>query len=116
MRACLPVICAKMMVWKIIYKKKFFFFYFHIREILCHSWESGFISGRLPDDLGGMTCTFLFLMVTYFRLREKMTRLNKLVSYMVVPLERLEKYNVYRYIIYQSNWSGPFSLVVVTPN
>ena len=31
---------------------------------------------------------------------------------------RLAKYNVYRYtgcIIDQSNWSGPFSLVVMTP-
>ena len=32
---------------------------------------------------------------------------------------RLAKYNLYRYIrciIYQSNWSGPFSLVVMTPD
>ena len=32
---------------------------------------------------------------------------------------RLAKYNVYRYIgciIDQSNWSGPFSLVVMTPD
>ena len=32
---------------------------------------------------------------------------------------RLVKYNVYRYIgciIYQSNWYGPFSLVVMTPD
>ena len=33
--------------------------------------------------------------------------------------ERLAKYNLYRYIgciIFQSNWSGPFSLVVMTPD
>ena len=32
---------------------------------------------------------------------------------------RLARYNLYRYIgciIYQSNWSGPFSLVVMTPD
>ena len=32
---------------------------------------------------------------------------------------RLAKYNLYRYIgciIYQSNWSGPFSLVVMMPD
>ena len=32
---------------------------------------------------------------------------------------RLAKYNLYRFIgciIYKSNWSGPFSLVVMTPD
>ena len=38
-------------------KKKKIFLYFHIREVLSHSWESGCISGRLPDNLGGFTCT-----------------------------------------------------------
>ena len=36
---------------------------------------------------------------------------------MASEVVRLAKYNLYRYIgciIYQSNWSGPFSLVVMT--
>ena len=43
-------------------------------------------------------------------------------SYLVAlcfEVVRLAKYNLYRYIgciIYQSNWSGPFSLVVMTPD
>ena len=40
-------------------KKKIFFFfflYFHIREILFHSRESGSISRRFPADPGGFTC------------------------------------------------------------
>ena len=37
-------------------RKKKFFLYFHILEVLPHSRESGCISGRLPDDPGGFTC------------------------------------------------------------
>ena len=37
----------------------------------------------------------------------------------IIEVVRLAKYNLYRYIgciIYQSNWSGPLSLVVMTPD
>ena len=46
---------TKMMVWKIIYKKKK---KLHPGDSvsLVGVLESGFISGRLPDDLGGFTC------------------------------------------------------------
>ena len=48
----LPYICAKMMVWKII-----FFFFSHPGDsvTLVGVRESGSISGRLPDP-GGFTC------------------------------------------------------------
>ena len=41
------------------------------------------------------------------------------VNLFTIEVVRLAKYNLYRYIgciIYQSNWSGPFSLVVMTPD
>ena len=41
------------------------------------------------------------------------------ISVHIIEVVRLAKYNLYRYIgciIYQSNWSGPFSLVVMTPD
>ena len=39
--------------------------------------------------------------------------------YIAYEVVRLAKYNLYQYIgciIYQSNWSGPFSLVVMKPD
>ena len=56
----LQYICAQMMVWKIIYN-----FFFHIREILSHSQESGSISWRLPDHVGGITCIYFDYVKSY---------------------------------------------------
>ena len=44
-------------------KKKIFFLYFHIQEVLSHSRESDSISGRLPDNPGGFTCMLRRMLV-----------------------------------------------------
>ena len=44
---------------------------------------------------------------------------NNIVHVVSSEVVRLAKYNLYRYIgciIYQSNWSRPFSLMVMTPD
>ena len=65
-----------------------------IREILSHSWESGFISGRLPDDPGGFTCMHLDL---NFKLTVgvKLSNSGKIVHVRIVSHELMDFYQIY---------------------
>ena len=59
-------------------------------EIQSHSRESGFISGRLPDDLGGFTCMYLSSMHVLYRSRSQPNNWH-IVQWVVLLISFLEQ-------------------------